>query len=183
MKIVSEHLGGVLVLQPRVFADARGSFTETYSRKTLANVGITDEFVQDNQSFSVKVGTVRGLHLQVQPHPQGKLVRVLRGRILDVFVDLRPGSPTLRQHGAVELSASEGTQIWVPQGFAHGFCTLEPDTEVLYKVTDFYDPASERSILWNDPALGIRWPVSAANATLSDRDRIAPPLAELTGRP
>jgi dTDP-4-dehydrorhamnose 3,5-epimerase len=181
MKIVSEHLGGVLVLQPRTFADVRGSFTETYSRKTLAALGIAAEFVQDNQSFSVKAGTVRGLHLQVEPHAQGKLVRVLRGRILDVVVDVRPGSPTLHRHFAVELSASEGTQIWVPTGFAHGFCTLEPDTEVLYKVTDFYDPKAERSIRWDDPALGIRWPVTAAEATLSDKDRVAPPLAALTG--
>ncbi len=181
MKIVSEHLGGVLVLQPRTFADARGSFTETYSRKTLATLGIADEFVQDNQSFSVKAGTVRGLHLQVEPHAQGKLVRVLRGRILDVVVDVRPGSPTLHQHFAVELSAREGKQIWVPKGFAHGFCTLEPETEVLYKVTDFYDPKAERSIKWDDPALGIHWPVTAAEATLSDKDLIAPPLSALTG--
>jgi dTDP-4-dehydrorhamnose 3,5-epimerase len=183
MKIVSEHLGGVLVLQPRTFADARGSFMETYSRRTLATLGIADEFVQDNQSHSVKSGTVRGLHLQVEPHAQGKLVRVLRGRILDVVVDVRPGSPTLHKHVTIELAASEGTQIWVPKGFAHGFCTLEPDTEVLYKVTDFYDPGTERSIRWNDPALGIRWPVTAAEATLSDKDRVAPLLAELTGRP
>lgn len=181
MKIVSEHLGGVLVLQARTFADARGSFTETYSRKSLTALGIADEFVQDNQSFSVKAGTVRGLHLQVEPHAQGKLVRVLRGRILDVVVDVRPGSPTLHRHFAVELSAREGTQIWVPMGFAHGFCTLEPDTEVLYKVTDFYDPKAERSIKWDDPALGIRWPVTAAEATLSDKDRVAPPLSALTG--
>jgi dTDP-4-dehydrorhamnose 3,5-epimerase len=182
MKIVSEHLGGVLVLQQRIFADARGSFTETYSRRMLATLGIADEFVQDNQSLSVKRGTVRGLHLQVQPHAQGKLVRVLRGRILDVAVDLRPGSATLHQHVAVELSASEGTQIWVPIGFAHGFCTLEPNTEVLYKVTDFYDPGTERSIRWDDPSLGIRWPVTAADATLSDKDRVAALLAELTGK-
>lgn len=182
MKVISEHLGGVLVLQPRVFADPRGAFVETYSRRTLASFGITDEFVQDNQSRSVNAGTVRGMHLQVAPHAQGKLVRVLRGRILDVVIDLRPGSTTLHQHVGVELSAAEGNQIWVPTGFAHGFCTLEPDTEVLYKVTDFYDPASERSIRWDDPALGIRWPVSSADATLSDRDRVAPTLAELKGK-
>jgi dTDP-4-dehydrorhamnose 3,5-epimerase len=182
VKVVATHLGGVLVLQPRRFADDRGSFTETYRRSVLAGLGIPDEFVQDNQSHSVRAGTIRGLHLQVDPHAQGKLVRVLRGRILDVAVDLRSGSSTLHQHVGVELSAAAGNQLWVPVGFAHGFCTLEPDTEVLYKVTRPYEPSAERSIRWDDPQLAISWPFAAAEVTLSDKDRVAPGLAQFEGR-
>jgi dTDP-4-dehydrorhamnose 3,5-epimerase len=182
VKIVREQLGGVLILQPRPFADSRGSFSETYNRNVLAGLGIPDEFVQDNQSYSVHAGTVRGLHLQLDPYAQGKLVRVLRGRIFDVAVDLRPGSRTLRQHVAVELSASAGDQVWIPKGFAHGFCTLEPGTDVLYKVTTYYEASADRSIRWDDPELGIGWPVAAADATLSDKDRAAPSLAQFEGR-
>lgn len=182
MKIVGEHLGGVLILQAQVFADPRGSFSETYNRSVLGGVGIPDEFVQDNQSYSALAGTIRGLHLQLDPHAQGKLVRVLRGRVVDVAVDLRPGSRTLHQHVSIELSASAGNQIWIPRGFAHGFCTLEPNTEVLYKVTTYYEPSADRSIRWDDPELGIPWPVAATDAILSNKDRAALSLAQFEGR-
>jgi len=172
----------VLELQPRRFADSRGWFSETYSRRVLSEHGVASEFVQDNQSVSASRGTIRGLHLQVEPHAQGKLVRVLRGRIFDVAVDLRVDSPTYRRYVGVELSASEGNQLWIPSGFAHGFCTLEPDTEVLYKVTDYYTPSAERSILWNDPELNISWPLETSAASLSDKDRSAPSLAQFEGR-
>ena len=182
MEVIGAHLGGVRVLRPRAYVDPRGSFTETYNRKVLASLGIPDEFVQDNQSHSRHAGTIRGLHLQVEPHAQGKLVRVLRGRVLDVAVDLRRASPTFKQHAVVELTGTEGTQIWIPPGFAHGFCTLEPDTEVLYKVTDYYAPAADRSIRWNDPELAIDWPYDPAQVTLSDKDGRAPTLAEFLAR-
>jgi dTDP-4-dehydrorhamnose 3,5-epimerase len=182
VEVVADHLGGVLLLRPRRYADPRGSFTETYNRKVFARLGIVDEFVQDNESWSAHAGTVRGLHLQLDPHAQGKLVRVLRGRIFDVAVDLRDGSDTFHKHVAVELSASQGEQLWIPKGFAHGFCTLEANTEVLYKVTTFYDPAADRSIRWDDPELGIAWPFRAQDVTLSDKDRAAPSLAQFEGR-
>lgn len=182
MEIVKQHLGGVLELRPRRFDDSRGSFSETYNRRMLSKVGVEDEFVQDNHSISVRAGTVRGLHLQLEPHAQAKLVRVLRGRILDVAVDLRPGSPTYRRYAAAELSASLGNQLWIPKGFAHGFCTLEPETEVFYKVTAYYSPSADRSIRWDDPELGIVWPVESSKVNLSERDRLAPSLAEFEGR-
>jgi dTDP-4-dehydrorhamnose 3,5-epimerase len=170
---------GPLLVSVRRFADARGAFVETYSRRDFAAVGIPDEFVQDNQSLSVHVGTVRGLHFQTPPHAQGKLVRVLRGRILDVAVDLRRASPSYGQHVAAELSGENGLMLWVPPGFAHGFITREPETEVAYKVTALYAPDCDRSLAWNDPALGIDWGFDPAAATLSDKDRRAPLLADL----
>lgn len=170
---------GPLLVSARRFGDARGVFAETYSRRDFIALGIPDEFVQDNQSRSAAIGTVRGLHFQTAPHAQAKLVRVLRGRILDVAVDLRPGSPSYARHVSVELSAENGLMLWVPVGFAHGFVTREPDTEVAYKVTDTYAPACDGGIAWNDPALGIDWGVGAAEATLSDKDRRLPRLAEL----
>jgi dTDP-4-dehydrorhamnose 3,5-epimerase len=163
----------------RRFADARGVFTETYSRRDFAAIGIPDEFVQDNQSMSVASGTVRGLHFQIQPHAQGKLVRVLRGRVLDVAVDLRAASPSFGQHVAAELSAENGLMMWVPPGFAHGFVTREPETEVAYKVTALYAPDCDRSLAWDDPALAIDWGLAPAEAVLSDKDRRAPRLADL----
>ncbi|MGG5890597.1 dTDP-4-dehydrorhamnose 3,5-epimerase [Falsiroseomonas sp. HC035] len=172
-------IDGPLLVSVRRFADARGAFVETYSRRDFASVGIPDEFVQDNQSVSVYVGTVRGLHFQTPPHAQGKLVRVLRGRILDVAVDLRRDSPTFGQHVAAELSGENGLMLWVPPGFAHGFITREPETEVAYKVTALYAPECDRSLAWDDPALGIDWGFDPAAATLSDKDRRAPRLADL----
>lgn len=181
MDIVSEPLPGVLELRSRRFGDDRGWFSETFTRRALAAVGIDDEFVQDNQSLSRSVGTVRGLHLQLAPHEQGKLVQVVQGAIFDVAVDVRPDSDTYGRWGAVRLDAEQGNQLWIPPGFAHGFCTLEPDTRVLYKVTAYYEPSADRSVRWDDPAIGIEWPVTAEDAVLSDKDRNAPLLAELTG--
>ena len=179
MKLIDEPLPGVLLVQPTVHGDDRGTFVETFNRATMAGLGIDLEFVQDNQSTSVHRGTVRGLHLQLDPHAQGKLVRVLRGSILDVAVDLRPGSPSYAQHCSVPLDAAEGRMFWVPPGFAHGFCTLEPDTVVFYKCTALYAPTADRSVRWDDPRLGIDWPVDAAEAVLSAKDAAAPPLDEL----
>lgn len=179
MDVLSEPLPGMLELHLRAFDDNRGFFAETYNRRSLAEVGIDHEFVQDNESRSSAVGTIRGLHLQLAPHAQGKLVRVLRGAIVDVAVDLRPGSSTRLEHAAVELDADDGRLVWIPPGFAHGFCTLAPDTVVAYKVTDFYAPDTERTIRFDDPQLGISWPVAPDAAVLSDKDADAPGLAAI----
>jgi dTDP-4-dehydrorhamnose 3,5-epimerase len=170
---------GPLLVSVRRFADARGAFVETYNRRDFTAVGIADEFVQDNQSLSVTPGTVRGLHFQLHPHAQAKLVRVLRGRILDVAVDIRRGSPTFGRHVAAELTGENGHMLYVPAGFAHGFVTREPDTEVAYKVTALYAPECDRGLAWDDPALGIGWQVDPAAAILSDKDRRWPVLADL----
>jgi len=172
-------IAGPLLVSARRFGDARGVFAETYSRRDFAALGITDEFLQDNQSRSTLVGTIRGLHFQTAPEPQAKLVRVLRGRVLDVAVDVRAGSPTRGQHVAVELSAENGLMLYVPTGFAHGFVTRESDTEVAYKVTGYYAPACDGGIAWNDPALGIDWGVGEGDAVLSDKDRRLPTLGAL----
>ena len=179
MEIKSLAIPDVKLVIPKVFGDQRGFFTETYNRRTFAAAGIPEEFVQDNHSLSRELGVVRGLHFQLAPHAQGKLVRVIRGSIFDVAVDIRAGSSTYLLHVTATLSAENHQQIYVPPGFAHGFATLEPDTEVVYKVTDFYAPAVDRGVLWNDPALGIVWPVSAEAAILSEKDRNAPLLATL----
>jgi dTDP-4-dehydrorhamnose 3,5-epimerase len=159
--------------------DRRGYFAETYVRRDFAAAGIDQEFIQDNLSLSRAAGTVRGLHFQVPPFAQAKLVRVLRGRIFDVCVDLRRSSPRYGRHAVVELAADTNDQLFVPSGFAHGFCTLEPDTEVFYKVDAVYSAAHERGIGWSDPALAIPWPVAAGDATLSDKDASLPRLADL----
>ena len=177
MEIASEPLPGVLELRSRSFQDSRGSFSETYNRRTMAELGIDVEFCQDNESYSATSGTVRGLHLQAGPYAQGKLVRVLRGAIFDVAVDIRPDSPTFRQHATVELRGGDNRAFWLPAGFAHGFCTLADETVVSYKATDFYAPDCERSIRFDDPDLGIDWPVDSADAILSDKDAAAPSLA------
>lgn len=169
----------VVVFRPKRFGDHRGFFSETFRKSVLAEVGIDAEFVQDNHSLSAERGTIRGLHFQTPPRAQHKLVRVVRGAILDVAVDIRTGSPTYGRHVAVEISADAWNQILVPIGFAHGLCTLLPDTEVLYKVSDYYAPDCDAGLLWNDPALGIAWPVAEADAVLSDKDRRHPVLAEL----
>ena len=153
--------------------------SETYNRQRLAEAGIEADFVQDNHSISSARGVVRGLHYQVSPHAQGKLVRVGRGAIFDVAVDIRRGSPTYGHHVAAVLSAENWTQVWIPVGFAHGFCTLEPDTEVLYKTTAHYVPECSRGIRWDDPALGIAWPVDSQQAILSRADRGYPYFADL----
>jgi dTDP-4-dehydrorhamnose 3,5-epimerase len=172
-------ISDVLLITPAVHGDPRGAFAETYSRRELAEAGFTGEFVQDNHSRSPQKGTVRGLHFQLPPHAQDKLLRVTRGAILDVAVDLRSGSPTWGRHVAVELSADNWRQLLVPKGFAHGFQTLTDDCEVLYKVTDYYTPSAERGLLWNDPALAIDWPIEAANAVINTRDAAWPGLADV----
>ncbi|MFD1628163.1 dTDP-4-dehydrorhamnose 3,5-epimerase [Azospirillum griseum] len=179
MDIVSLDIPDVKIIRPKKFGDHRGFFSETYNKKAFAAAGIDLDFVQDNQSLSAEVGTVRGLHFQLPPFAQDKLLRVVRGAILDVAVDIRRNSPTYGQHVTAVISAAEWNQILVPIGFAHGFCTLEPDTEVIYKVTNYYSPEHDRGLLWNDPALGIDWPVSGDKARLSDKDHKHPPLAEL----
>ncbi|MEL6209765.1 MAG: dTDP-4-dehydrorhamnose 3,5-epimerase, partial [Pseudomonadota bacterium] len=145
----------VRVIRPRKFGDHRGFFSETYNRRAFAEAGIDLDFVQDNHSLSGEVGTIRGLHYQSPPFAQDKLVRVVRGAILDVAVDIRRGSPTFGQHVAAKITAEDWNQILVPVGFAHGFVTLEPGTEVIYKVTNYYAPDCDHGILWNDPALAI----------------------------
>ncbi|MFW5834589.1 MAG: dTDP-4-dehydrorhamnose 3,5-epimerase [Pseudomonadota bacterium] len=167
-----------LILNHR-HVDERGFLVETYNRQAFRAAGIDAVFVQDNVSLSHRVGTVRGLHVQLPPAAQAKLVRVVRGRALDVVVDVRRGSSTFGRHVAVEL-ANDGTQLFVPEGFAHGFCTLAPDTEVAYKLTAPYAVEHERGLHWADPALGIAWPVTPAIAIVSPRHRTLPPLAELT---
>jgi dTDP-4-dehydrorhamnose 3,5-epimerase len=180
MEVKATDIPGVLLVKPRFFHDARGYFVETYIARVAREVGLKAEFVQDNQALSFKRGTVRALHFQVAPRVQGKLVRVLRGSICDVAVDLRVGSPTYGRWVAATLTAQSGEQLFVPRGFAHGYCTLEPDTEVAYKVDDYYAPDCEQGIIWNDPTLAIGWPVSAADAVLSDKDRKLPRLADFT---
>lgn len=180
MKIEDAGLPGLKLVTPKRIADGRGFFSETYRRDLLAEHGIDLSFLQDNHSLSMPAGVVRGLHFQSPPRGQAKLMRVVRGRILDVAVDIRRGSPTYGRHLAIELSAENWQQLLIPAGFAHGFCTLIEETEVLYKVTDHYSPQHDRGLLWNDPALGIAWPVAADAAILSERDRKHPPLAALT---
>jgi len=169
-------LAGVLVIDPQVFRDERGFFLETYHARRYAEAGLDVAFVQDNHSRS-RQGTLRGLHFQLQ-HPQGKLVRVIEGTIWDVAVDIRPDSPTFGQHVGVELSADNFRQIYVPPGYAHGFCVTSEVAQVEYKCTAFYDAADERGIAWDDPALAIPWPVTAP--LLSARDQHHPTLAEWT---
>ena len=181
MQTIDEPMPGVQLIQTQVFGDDRGSFTETFNRAKMAALGIDHEFLQDNESVSVQTGTVRGLHLQLAPHEQGKLVRVLHGSIFDVAVDLRATSSTYRQHCSVTLDASSGQVFWIPPGFGHGFCTLEPDTVVAYKVTSLYAPEADRSVRWDDPDLAIDWPVAANEVVLSAKDAAAPALAEIEG--
>ncbi len=175
-----ESIDGVIEYTPKRFGDDRGYFTETHNRRTFTDLGIDVDFVQDNESLSAQVGTVRALHFQIAPSAQGKLVRCSRGALLDVAVDIRHGSPTYGDHVAVRLDPEAGNQLWIPPGFAHGFCTLEPDTMISYKVSGgYYDPACDRALLWSDPALGIDWPVSPEDATVSDKDHKAPTLDAL----
>ncbi len=178
MEVRSTQIPDVKLLVLRKHGDTRGFFSETYNRRDFAAIGIGLEFVQDNQALSAPAGTVRGLHYQLAPAAQAKLVRVTRGRIFDVAVDIRRGSPSFGKFASSELSAEEWYQLYVPAGFAHGYCTLTADTEVIYKVSDYYNPVHERAIRWNDPAIGIPWPVGEAMAIISDRDRRSPLLAQ-----
>jgi dTDP-4-dehydrorhamnose 3,5-epimerase len=177
MQVKATEIPGVLLLIPRYFTDARGYFVETYNTRAARDTGLIAEFVQDNQALSLKRGTVRALHFQVPPKVQAKLVRVLRGSIYDVAVDLRAGSPSYGRWVGAKLTAQGGEQIFVPRGFAHGYCTLEDDTEVAYKVDDYYAPDCEHGLAWNDLTLRIDWPIPLADAVLSDKDRKLPAFA------
>ena len=179
ISVEDTEISDVKIIRVPRFGDDRGFFSETYNKRAWAEAGITHAFVQDNHSLSRQPYTVRGLHFQSPPFAQDKLVRVPRGRILDVAVDLRRGAPSYGRHVAVELSAAGGEQLLVPIGFAHGFMTLEPDTEVIYKVTNYYSKANDHGILWSDPALGIAWPVGPDRAALSEKDLRQPFLAAL----
>jgi dTDP-4-dehydrorhamnose 3,5-epimerase len=181
MKVERLAIPDVILVTPARHGDARGFFSETYVKSRFQEAGIVPEFIQDNHSLSAQRGVIRGLHCQVAPSVQGKLVRVVRGAIWDVAVDIRQGSLTYGKYAAAELSAENWCQLWVPGGFLHGFCTLTTDTEVVYKVTAGYDRGAERGVIWNDPTLALPWPVSAAEAVLSDKDRVLPAFAEAVG--
>ena len=178
MRVVPTSLDGVLVLEPRVFDDPRGWFMESFSERTFREAtGIETTFVQDNQSRSAR-GVLRGLHYQLAPHAQGKLVRVTAGSVFDVAVDLRPGSTTLGRWTGVELSGANRRQLWIPAGFAHGFLVTSDNADFLYKTTAYYQPAAERGVVWNDPAIGIEWPDIGMAPLVSAKDAAAPRLAE-----
>ncbi|KAB2788089.1 dTDP-4-dehydrorhamnose 3,5-epimerase [Brucella anthropi] len=178
MQIRPLGLDGVIEISPRKFGDDRGFFSETYNAKSFAEAGIDLTFVQDNHSYSAAKGVVRGLHYQLPPFAQDKLVRVIRGAILDVAVDIRKCSPTFGKWVALEVSAEKWNQILVPKGFAHGFVTLVENTEVIYKVTNYYSPEHDRSIRFDDPVIGIDWPLPASGVQLSDKDQKAPLFAD-----
>ncbi len=180
MKVETFQIEGPLLIHAEAFADGRGSFRETWNRRGFLDHGIDLDFVQDNLSCSRLPGTVRGLHFQAPPHAQAKLVRVSRGRILDVAVDFRRGSPSFGKWIGVELSAADGCQLLVPAGFLHGFVTREPDTEVVYKCSAYYAPASEGSVRFDDPDIDIDWDISPAQAILSEKDAGAPTLRQLS---
>jgi dTDP-4-dehydrorhamnose 3,5-epimerase len=172
-------LPGVKLIRSVRFSDRRGYFAETFVHRDFAAAGIGNQFIQDNQSLSTTVGTIRGLHFQAPPFAQAKLIRVLRGKVFDVVVDLRRSSASYGQHLAIELSAERGDQLFIPTGFAHGCCSLEPDTELFYKVDALYSPAHDRGVNWADPILGIEWPVCLDTAVLSEKDRKLPMLKDL----
>ncbi len=171
------EIKGLAVLHPKKFLDARGYFMETFNTRTYAAAGVASTFVQDNQSLSIDRGTIRGLHFQTPPEPQAKLIRVIQGAIYDVAVDIRRGSETYGRWSGVTLTADAGEQFFVPHGFAHGFCTLEPDTIVAYKVDGYYAPACDAGLRWDDSDLGIPWPVDPAAAIVSDKDAKLPSFA------
>lgn len=179
MLIESTAIPSVFLLTPERRIDSRGYFVETFRTDQFAAAIGPFAFVQENQSFSRKAGTVRGLHFQLNPRAQGKLVSCIAGSLWDVAVDLREGSPAFGRSVAAVLSEENGHQLWVPPGFAHGFCTLEDRTRISYKVTDYYSPDHDQGLQWNDPCLGIEWPVSAANAIVSARDQKQPSLSDL----
>lgn len=179
MHVTQTELPGVVVLTPKRHGDDRGFFSEVYNQKTLADHGIDAVFVQDNHSLSRDVGVLRGLHYQSPPHAQAKLVRVGRGRVLDVAVDIRKGSPAFGKWVGVELSAEAGNQIFIPAGFLHGFVTLEPDSELLYKCSDLYAPDCDGGVRFDDPDIGIAWGIAPEEAILSQKDAAAPFLREI----
>lgn len=173
------EIDGVLLIRPKRFADKRGYFSETYNAKVFGEAGISTVFVQDNQSLSEQPGTIRGLHFQKPPEIQAKLVRVIRGVIYDVAVDLRRKSPTYGRWCSAHLTSEGGEQLFVPRGFAHGFCTLEANTEVAYKVDGFYAPACDAGLRWDDPDLAISWPVTKDKILVSEKDQKLPFFAQL----
>ncbi|MBZ4646018.1 MAG: dTDP-4-dehydrorhamnose 3,5-epimerase [Clostridia bacterium] len=176
MQVVRTDIEGVYIIEPKVFGDHRGWFMETYSKLRLVQQGIGVDFIQDNHSMSTKKGTLRGLHFQINPKAQTKFVRCTKGAILDVAVDIRKGSPTYKKWIAVELSAENKKQLFIPKGFAHGFLTLVDDVEVQYKVDEYYTPECDRSIRFDDPEIGINWGIS--NPILSEKDLKAPLLKD-----
>ena len=178
MRVTNLDIPDVKLITPRKFGDHRGFFSEVFNQAVLQEAGIDHNWVQDNHSLSASAGVVRALHYQLPPMAQAKLVRVVKGRILDVAVDIRRSSKTFGRHVAVELSSDNWQQMYVPMGFAHGFVTLEANTEVVYKVSNLYSPPHERGILWNDPSLNIGWTVSPETATLSERDTMHPLFAD-----
>lgn len=179
MKIEQTPISGLLVLTPPRFGDDRGFFCESWSKRTLAKFSINDDFVQDNHSVSKVVGTLRGMHCQVAPHAQAKLVRCGRGRLFDVAVDIRQGSPTFGQWYGLELSADNGKQLLIPTGFLHGFVTREPDTEIIYKCSDYYAPECDRSVRYDDPSIGIDWRLGTTQPIVSQKDKDAVALNDL----
>lgn len=178
MQIERLEIADIMLVKPTKHGDQRGFFSETFRADVFAAHGVEAVFVQDNHVLSRQKGVLRGLHFQAPPHAQGKLVRCIRGTVLDVGVDIRVGSPTYGRHVAVELSAANWHQLWIPPGFAHGYITLEEHCEVIYKVTDYYAPQCDRGIAWDDPAFAIDWRLPASQIILSDKDRQQPRLAE-----
>lgn len=176
VKIEQTSLSGVYLLTPKRIADSRGFFAQTYAANELAAAGMTAQFVQDNHSLSVEAGTVRGLHFQLPPRAQTKLVRCGQGALFDVAVDLRKGSPTYGAWYGAELSADNGCQLWIPEGFAHGFVTRAPNTEIIYKCSDYYAPETEGMISWDDPDIAIDWGLDGATPHLSEKDSKVAPL-------
>jgi dTDP-4-dehydrorhamnose 3,5-epimerase len=177
LDIEQTQIAEVKILKPRRFGDARGWFCEIWNERRLSEAGIEARFVQDNMAYSEQAGTIRGLHFQKLPHAQAKLVGVARGAVLDVAVDVRVGSPTFGRHASATLTAEGGEQLWVPIGFAHGYCTLTSDTLVYYKVTDYYHPASEGGVHYDDPTLGVSWPVQ--DAIVAEKDQRLPSLVDM----
>jgi dTDP-4-dehydrorhamnose 3,5-epimerase len=180
VQITPLAIADVYLIEPKRLGDARGYFCETYRRDILADAGIKLDFVQDNESLSVAAGTIRGLHYQAPPFAQAKLVRVVAGEVLDVAVDIRTGSPTYGNFVTATLSAESGEQLFIPEGFAHGFCCLSDNTVLAYKVSAFYSKDHDLGVIWNDPDLAIPWPVAEADAVLSDKDAAMPRLTDIS---
>jgi dTDP-4-dehydrorhamnose 3,5-epimerase len=179
VKVETLEIAAVRLITPPRYKDPRGFFSETWKHGQFAEAGIAGPFIQDNHVGSTGAGVLRGLHCQIGPNAQGKLVRCVRGAIYDVAVDARQGSPSFGRYVGMEISADNWRQMWVPVGFLHGYCTLTEETEVIYKVTGAYDRAAERGVIWNDPDIGIKWPVAANKVILSDKDKVLPRLRDL----
>jgi dTDP-4-dehydrorhamnose 3,5-epimerase len=179
MKITPTKIADVLLIEPSRISDSRGFFSEVFRQRDFAAAGLDFNFIQENHSLSAEAGTIRGLHFQIPPFAQRKLIRVVRGRIFDVAVDIRRSSSTFGRHVTAELSVENWRQLLIPKGFAHGYCTLEPNSEVIYKVTDYYSAENDMGVLWNDPDIGVDWPLGERAAYLSDKDRINPRLRDL----